>query len=128
MEVINSLKTLYQSTSFDHFRCYLLVANVMKKVEGAEGFVINEAGIISSYMLSVWNDTRWEEVVTKSVKKCYNKEQNPNELNNCGVPQAIFTIAPCVYLEDFINCPVWNPMKLDACQYTKQYVKDCLAQ
>lgn len=88
---------------------------------------INWKKIIPSFMISIRNDTKWRSVVTTSAKDCYDYMSDDGSISACGLyPLWYLDIIDCMYEENFINCPRWNPHLLKECEYSREYVENCM--
>lgn len=89
---------------------------------------IDTQGLIYSLMLSVGNDTQWHLVITNSAERCYSQFSATGEFECDGqIPAHLFSIADCVYIENFLKCAKWNPNVLIECDATYKYVKGCFS-
>lgn len=89
---------------------------------------VNITGLIYSFMLSVGNDSQWEPLITQSVVEC-NQERFSRKVSQlrCGVlPERLYDVINCVYMQCFVKCPTWNPHGLKNCHRTYQYVNNCV--
>lgn len=111
-------------------RCCVLVCclNQMGALQGSNvPQRLNPAALVSSFMLSVQNNTACEPVVKTSVEQCSMKHPEKIEPVQCEViPGAFYNVLECSYIENFKNCPVWNPLNLEQCNATMQYARECL--
>lgn len=96
-------------------------------VLSSQGYAINPQGLAYSFMLSVGNDSQWQQVVTDSCDQCvggYNPQVKPPV--DCEIiPIVLYHMINCAYNEIYVNCPPWNPESLNECNYTKDYVNSC---
>lgn len=90
---------------------------------------MNPAALVTSFLLSVGNDTQWAPVVTNSVQRCYDDIWGASDGTVlCGfIPISFFDIINCCYIEDYLKCPNYNPYSLSECDYTYKFVKDCMS-
>lgn len=106
------------------FRKLKVLKDARKKNDSAA--VINWHGLANSVLFSVNNDTRWVPVVKKSAEYCYNQNINGTSVYDCDViPMSLYDIIDCIYAEDFLNCPVWNPNQIPECKYTREFIENC---
>ena len=91
-----------------------------------EPIVFHWQGFVSSFMLSVGNDSKWESVIHDSVQRCYFQyEFNTHGLYCNLIPLNLWEIFECSYRQNFLDCPVWNPKDLPECEFAKEYVSKC---
>lgn len=102
---------------------------ILKEVTNENGVVqdnIDPNGLISSYSISVGNDTKWLPVITNAVTSCYQQYSENPDGYDCGViPMNLYSIIDCSYNEQFLKCPNYNPHNLKECEYTLQYIAQC---
>lgn len=93
---------------------------------GVTDIVMNLDALVNYFLLSVGNDTTWVPVTRGAVSRCYNDLWGTSDKKSCKVvPQDLYDIIDCVYLEHFLKCPVWNPKHVIECSYTYKYVDKC---
>lgn len=110
--------------------CYVDKIGVFSVTEDENGNITNAEmhldPLISSFLLSVGNDSAWIPVITNSVNRCYNDLWSTNEGYSCDfIPNSFYEIVGCAYLENYLKCPVWNPSNILECQYTHRHVEYC---
>lgn len=110
--------------------CCHRLNGILKDIQKEDGSIaqvdVDPNGLISSFLLSVGNDTKWRPVVTNAVTRCY--EQNSENQNgyDCEViPMNLYLIIDCSYNEQFLKCPNYNPHNIKECEYTHQYIDQC---
>lgn len=112
--------------------CVFYMIGVLKANFNADGSVastvVDPAGLIYSFMLSVGNDTQWEPIITESVNWCNDQYGGVTSKYECKViPLNLYEIVDCTTVQDYLKCPPWNPHNLPECQQTQEFVRDCLA-
>lgn len=94
--------------------------------EGKNQIDVYWHGLVYSFLLSVGNDTQWTPVINETVQRCYNQFSETNEFDCSGrIPNHIFSIIECCYVEHFLKCAKWNPHGLKECEFTYKYVQKC---
>jgi hypothetical protein len=87
---------------------------------------VNWEGLVSSFLLSVGNDTAWFPVINGSIYRCYSQFSEKNNEYDCGViPRNLYLITDCGYIENYLKCPNWNPSQIDTCTYSHEYISKC---
>lgn len=82
----------------------------------------------------VFGDPVWFEIINESVDFCYARAESENLFANTSmtcdglVPFYTFRIIDCVYARNYQFCPdaYWNPVALDFCDGTEDYIAQCL--
>jgi hypothetical protein len=103
---------------------YRTVGFIPKKTQ-TSGFDLCK-GLTYSFALSVGNKTSWVDVIESSCSKCVEKAEKSEEFDSCGIPLYLFEIIDCAYIEQFLNCVDLNPYRIEQCDLTREYVRDCL--
>lgn len=88
---------------------------------------INWRGLAKSFMLSVGNDSQWEEPVESSCEECLRRSLpiRPAATDCLEMPLQIYTVINCAYNEIYLKCPPWNPHDIKECEFTKQFIQEC---
>lgn len=111
------------------FACDMGKLGVLKKVTNADNsssIEVESQGFVTSFMMSIGNDSAWTKIVHDSVERCYNQLIFFDQLGcNGRIPLAIYDIIDCAYLENFLRCPKYNPYEIKECEDTYKYVDDC---
>lgn len=114
------------------FSCCLYKLGILYPAIDRQGNVIGvnieKRNLVYSFMLSIGNDTRWEPYMNTVASKCINENGATDVGYECGgiIPMSFYKVVNCVYKENFLNCPTWNPSGLIDCQYTREYVEKCV--
>lgn len=88
---------------------------------------INKEALVESYMMSVSNNSVWQPVVEASVSICMERFAGESFDHECHViPRTLYSVIDCTYIENFMGCPLWNPDNDDQCEFTSQYVQECM--
>lgn len=105
--------------------CYV---DKMKILEITEFKVeMNLESLVEVFLSTVIDDKKWEPVLRNSVKSCHDKLWGTIDGESCGfIPNSLFAVISCVYTENFLHCPHWNPNELSECGSIHDYVKKCL--
>lgn len=101
------------------------------------GIVVNKTFDVtylrSSFLLYVYGDMVWSDVINESIDYCYTRALIENIMANktldCdAIPNYAYRVIDCVYARNYENCPVtdWNLNESDYCQGTEKYVERCL--
>ena len=90
--------------------------------------IVNWHGLVYSFMLSVGNDTKWGPVLKEVVSKCDDENGSTDSGYECDglIPMSFYDIVKCSYRQNFLNCPNWNPSGRADCQYTYDFVEQCV--
>lgn len=111
--------------------CCLYTLGVLTANKNANGSPVASfypAGLIYSFMLSVGNDTQWAPVIAYSSNRCSVHITDKNGQLDCDViPKSLYDVIDCQYIQNYLNCPTWNPKGIEACHYTMTFVKKCMA-
>lgn len=105
---------------------------MIKNVEYDDGTKFVDAdweGLVTSFVMSVGNNSKWANVVQDSVGRCYSQFSESDEYDcNGQIPLLLYRIIDCSYVENYLRCPTWNPYDIMECNYTSQYVDQCYSQ
>lgn len=78
-------------------------------------------------MISVGSDSVWEPVVSKSTQRCYDDFNGVSKDLYCNAPMNfLYDIVNCVYKENFLRYPNYNPSGLTGCEAARQYIDECM--
>lgn len=101
------------------------------------GVVVNKTFDIGylrySFMLYVYGDPVWSDVISDSVDTCYGRAIEENLMSNStldcdAIPFHTYRVIDCIYARNYENCPAidWNLSENDYCDGTEDYVEKCL--
>lgn len=110
--------------------CYVDKMGILNVTENNDESIarveINLEPLVAVFLSTVKDDKKWEPVVRSAVKKCYDGLWGTFDGHLCGfIPNSFFPIVSCVYTENFLHCPVWNPQELPECGTIRNYVEKC---
>lgn len=101
----------------------------MTEEEGRTTTEVDWKALAFSFLLSIGNETLWKPVLDTVCEHCYTIfPYNPREEEyDCGViPKSLYSIIDCIYTQNFLMCPAYNPYKLKECEYAMQFAQKCL--
>lgn len=108
--------------------CYYDQLGLLTKNEAGNAIPdgINIKGMIEAFMAYVGNDPRWEPFVNDAVVRCNLQIQGSDDRYECGIiPRNYEDVMECAYVQNYLNCPEWNPRNIENCSYTREFVEKC---
>lgn len=111
--------------------CYLERVGILEVPKGTDGSPklakIYTRKLVESFLDAVKNDKNWEPIVENSVNKCTESFGAVDFGVDCGIiPGNLYLITNCTFIRNFLNCPDRHPSNIEKCDYTNQFIKECI--
>ena len=108
-------------------KCYLSGLGIVKLVANGNDTAVSDFdwdGVGNLYMITVGNDPQWEPVVKKVVTRCVNQFVDDNY--DCNFLTKVYPdIVDCISMQNYLQCPGWNPQGLSNCTFNYLLVSKC---
>lgn len=83
---------------------------------------INQPALAASFLLSAENSSQWNAVVEESIAHCSQNNIKLSETECDVISKNIFSIITCSYIFNYVNCPDFNPLEINECLETREYI------